>query len=117
MLACLGVNFVALPLTGAAIGSALASIAVWGFSGMMLSIALQRQLIARAPAQTAVLSACFVCALQAGVATASGVGGALIGKIGAHHLPLLGSAFLVPAVLVQRIPVSAIGASLARKPA
>ena len=102
-LAFLGLNFVALPLAAAAIGSALASIAVWGFCGMMLSIALQRQLIERAPTQTAVLSACFVCALQSGIATAGGIGGALIGKIGAHQLPLLGSAFLAFAVLVQWI--------------
>lgn len=116
-LACLGANFVALPFTGAAVGSALLSIAVWGFCGMMLSIALQRLLIERAPAQTAVLSACFVCALQGGIATAGGIGGALIGKIGAHQLPLLGSAFLALAVLMQWIAVSAVGTSLARKPA
>lgn len=117
MLACLGANFVALPLTGAAIDSTLVSIALWGFCGMMLSIALQRQLIARAPAQTAVLSACFVCALQGGIATAGGLGGALIGRIGAHQLPLLGSAFLALAVLVQWIAVSAVEDNLARKPA
>jgi MFS transporter, DHA1 family, inner membrane transport protein len=117
MLACLAANFIALPLTGAAISSTLASIALWGFCGMMLSIALQRQLVARAPAQTAVLSACFVCALQGGIATAGGIGGALIGKIGAHQLPLLGSAFLALAVLVQWIAVSAVEGSLARKPA
>ncbi len=116
-LGCLGVNFMALPVTGATIASALASIAVWGFCGMMLSIALQRQLIERAPTQAAVLSACFVCALQGGVATAGGVGGVLIGKIGAHQLPVLGSAFLALAVLVQWIAVSAVGAALARKPA
>jgi predicted MFS family arabinose efflux permease len=100
-LGCLGANFVAL----------------WGFCGMMLSIALQRQLIERAPTQAAVLSACFVCALQAGIATAGGIGGALIGKIGAHQLPLLGSSFLALAVLVQWIAVSAAGAGWARKPA
>jgi predicted MFS family arabinose efflux permease len=116
-LTCLGADFVALPLTGIAIAGALLSIAVWGFCGVMLSIALQRQLIERAPAQTAVLSACFVCALQGGIATAGGIGGALIGKIGAHQLPLLGSAFLALAVLVQWVAVSAAGASLARKPA
>jgi len=116
-LACLAANFIALPLSGAAIGSTLVSIALWGFCGMMLSIALQRQLIARAPAQTAVLSACFVCALQGGIATAGGIGGALIGRIGAHQLPLLGSAFLALAVLVQWIAVSAVDGSLARKPA
>jgi len=116
-LTCLGANFVALPLTGAAIGSALAAIALWGFCGMMLSIALQRQLIARAPAQAAVLSACFVCALQGGIATAGGIGGALIGKIGADQLPLLGSAFLGLAILVQWIAVSTVAANLARKPA
>jgi len=116
-LGCLGINFVALPVAGAAVPSALASIAVWGFCGMMLSIALQRQLIERAPTQAAVLSACFVCALQGGIATAGVVGAAMIGKIGAHQLPLLGSAFLALAVLVQWIAVSAIGAGLARKPA
>jgi DHA1 family inner membrane transport protein len=116
-LGCLGVNFVALPVTGATIGSALASIAVWGFCGMMLSIALQRQLIERAPTQAAVLSACFVCALQGGIATAGGVGGAMVGNIGAHQLPLLGSAFLALAVLTQWITVAAAGAGLARKPA
>jgi predicted MFS family arabinose efflux permease len=116
-LTCLGADFVALPLTSTAIAGALLSIAVWGFCGVMLSIALQRQLIERAPAQTAVLSACFVCALQGGIATAGGIGGALIGKIGAHQLPLLGSAFLALAVLMQWAAVSAAGASLARKPA
>jgi predicted MFS family arabinose efflux permease len=116
-LGCLGANFVALLVASATITSALPSIAVWGFCGMMLSIALQRQLIERAPTQAAVLSACFVCALQAGIATAGGIGGALIGKIGAHQLPLLGSAFLALAVLVQWIAVSAAGAGLARKPA
>jgi predicted MFS family arabinose efflux permease len=116
-LCSLAVNFIALPVTAAAIASALASIAVWGFCGMMLSIALQRQLIERAPTQASVLSACFVCALQAGTATAGGIGGALIGKIGAHQLPLLGAAFLVVAVLVQWITVLAADAGLARKPA
>ena len=116
-LACLGMNFVALPITGAAIGSTLASIAVWGFAGMMLSIALQRLLIERAPAQAAVLSACFVCALQAGIATAGAVGGALIGTIGAHQLPLLGAGFVALAMLVQWLAVSAASAGLARKPA
>jgi predicted MFS family arabinose efflux permease len=116
-LTCLGANFVALPLTGAVVGSALAAIAVWGFCGMMLSIALQRQLIERAPAQAAVLSACFVCALQGGIATAGGIGGALIDKVGAHQLPLLGSAFLGCAILVQWIAVSAVSASAAREPA
>jgi predicted MFS family arabinose efflux permease len=116
-LACLGANFVALPLSGAAISSTAVSVALWGFCGMMLSIALQRQLVARAPAQTAVLSACFVCALQGGIATAGGIGGALIGKIGPHQLPLLGSAFLALAVLVQWIAVSVADGSLAHKPA
>jgi predicted MFS family arabinose efflux permease len=116
-LGCLGVNFVVLPVTSAAISGALASIAVWGFCGMMLSIALQRQLIERAPTQSAVLSACFVCALQGGIATAGGIGGAMIGNIGAHQLPLLGSAFLALAVLVQWIAVATAGAGLARNPA
>ena len=102
-LACLGLNFIALPITGAAFGSTLAAIVVWGFSGMMLSIALQRQLIDRAPSQAAVLSACFVCALQAGIATAGGVDGALAGAIDPHQLPLLATAFLMLAIFAQWI--------------
>jgi len=47
-LACLGLNFIALPVTSAALSSTLASIVVWGFTSMMLSIALQRRLIAGA---------------------------------------------------------------------
>ncbi len=116
-LGCLAANFLALPITSAAVASALAAIAVWGFCGMMLSIALQRQLIERAPTQAAVLSACFVCALQAGTATAGAVGGALIGKISADQLPLLGAGFLALAMLVQWIAAAAAGAGLARKPA
>jgi predicted MFS family arabinose efflux permease len=100
-LACLCLNFVALPFTSAALGSALASIVVWGSSGMMLSIALQRQLIERAPTQAAVLSALFVCALQGGIATAGGVDGALATAIEPHQLPLLGSVFLALAMLLQ----------------
>jgi DHA1 family inner membrane transport protein len=113
----LGANFIALPLSGAVLASTLAAIAVWGFSGIMLSIALQRQLIAHAPTHAAVLTACFVCALQAGIATAGAVGGALIGAIGAHQLPLLGSAFIALALLVQWTSTYALGAGLAREPA
>ena len=41
----------------------------------------------------------------------------VLSPFGAHQLPLLGSAFLALAVLMQWIAVSAIGAGLARKPA
>jgi DHA1 family inner membrane transport protein len=116
-LLCLGLNFIALPFTGAALGSTLVSIVVWGISGMMLSIALQRQLIERAPTQTAVLSACFVCALQAGIATAGAVDGAVAGMIDPHQLPLLGAVFLALAMLLQWISATLAATTLTREPA
>ena len=116
-LTCIGVNFIALPITSAALGATLAAIVVWGISGMMLSIALQRQLIERAPTQAAVLSACFVCALQAGIATAGGLDGALAGVIDPHQLPLLGTLFLGLAMLAQWISATIATAKLTQEPA
>jgi predicted MFS family arabinose efflux permease len=116
-LVCLGVDFAIMPVTSQSFASTLASVAVWGFTGVMLSIALQRQLIGRSPQHVAVLAACFVCVLQGGIATAGAVGGTLIGFVDAHNLPLAGSAFIAAACLVQWVAVSAVGAGLARKPA
>jgi DHA1 family inner membrane transport protein len=116
-LACLGLNFIAMPVTTATFSGALASIVVWGLSGMMLSIALQRQLIERTPTQAAVLSACFVCALQAGIATAGGLDGALADAIDPHRLPLLATVFLALAMLAQWISATIATTRLTRKAA
>jgi predicted MFS family arabinose efflux permease len=61
------------------------------------------------------LSACFVCALQTGIATAGLVGGAMIGTIGAHNLPLLGAVFIAAAVLTQWIATSTVVARWSRR--
>jgi len=113
----LAVNFAMLPLTSQTLGSALAVVALWGAIGVVLSISLQRQLIESLPEQVALLSACFVCALQIGIATAGLLGGALFGRIGAYDLPLLGSAFIVAALLTQCIAASAAIARWSRRPA
>jgi predicted MFS family arabinose efflux permease len=94
------VDFALLPWTSASLATTVPALVIWGLCGWGLLVPQQHRLISIMPAASPVLVGLNSSAISMGVAMSGIMGGAAISWFGHHALGLVGTPFIMAALLV-----------------
>ena len=102
-IAIVAVNFALLPWSSASLATAVLALVIWGLCGWGVVVPQQHRLISITPAAAPLLLGLNSAALYVGVSMSGVLGGAAITWLDSHALGLVGSVFLVAALVVAEL--------------
>jgi MFS transporter, DHA1 family, inner membrane transport protein len=117
MMLAVTVSIVLMPWTGAHLWSAAIAVFIWGACCWGVLVPQQYRLVSLNPSMAALLVGLNTSATYVGVAVAGMVGAFAIPTLGGHHLGFLGSAVVVLALIVSEIATLRIAAVQSAKAA
>ena len=99
-IALVALDFVLLPWSSASLATAIPALLVWGLCGWGMLVPQQHRLIGINPGAAPLLLGLNSAALYVGVSMSGVIGGVAIARIDSHSLGLVGSLFIVAALIV-----------------
>jgi len=94
LVAILAIDFVFLPWTSAAFGSAAVALAIWGMCGWGVVVAQQHRLVTLDQGLAPLLLALNASAIYLAIGASGAVGALLLRSVDSHHLPFIGAVLI-----------------------